>query len=105
MSVSPSEAEGIGAHHRDTRRKANERKAAGASPPTDAQGLVHFGCECTRDDCDRLVGVPLYVYRRLVDAGDQYLLQPGHHAFARYRTIVTTGSMSIEERLAEREDP
>jgi len=42
------------------------------------------------------VKVPLDVYRRMVDA-DQYLLQAGHHAFARYRTIVSIGMMRVEE--------
>lgn len=80
------------------RRKANEQKAAQASPSTDAQGLVEFVCECNRVSCDRQVRVPLFVYRRMVEAGDQYLLQRGHHAFSSYRTIVTLGLMRIEER-------
>ena len=50
-------------------------------------------------ECERLVRVPLYVYRRMVEAGDQYLVQAGHHAFARNRTIVTLGLMRIEERV------
>lgn len=91
-----AEQEGIA--HRDARRSANRRTAASASPRTDAQGLVEFACECTREDCERLVKVPLYVYRRMLDAGDQYLLQAGHHAFVQYRTIVTLGLMRIEER-------
>jgi hypothetical protein len=82
--------------HRVARRRANERKAAG-SPASDAQGQVEFECECTRADCERSVRVPLYVYRRMVEAGDQYLLQAGHHAFPEYRTIVTIGLMRIEE--------
>jgi hypothetical protein len=84
--------------HRMARRQANERKAAGVSPATDAQGLVEFACECRRVDCDRSVKVPLYVYRRVLEARDQYLLQAGHHAFESYRTIVTLGLMRIEER-------
>jgi hypothetical protein len=83
--------------HRTASRQANERKAAGASPTTDAQGLVEFACECRKVDCDRSVKVPLYVYRRVLEAGDQYLLQAGHHAFTSYRTIVTLGLMRIEE--------
>jgi len=81
-----------------SRRKANERKAAGSSAATDTQGLVEFACECNKADCEKSVRVPMYVYRRMVDAGDQYLLQAGHHAFATYRTIVTVGLMRIEER-------
>jgi hypothetical protein len=81
-----------------SRRRANERKAAGSSPATDPQGLVEFACECNKLDCEKSVKVPLYVYRRMVEAGDQYLLQAGHHAFATYRTIVTIGLMRIEER-------
>jgi hypothetical protein len=50
-----------------------------------------------RDDCERSVKVPPDVYRRILDA-DQYLLQAGHHAFARYRTIISVGQMRIEER-------
>jgi len=80
------------------RRHANLQKAAEISPSTDAQGLVEFVCECNRVSCDRHVRVPLYVYRRMVEAGDQYLLQRGHHAFLNYRTIVTLGLMRIEER-------
>ena len=80
------------------RRDANERLAASANPETDPQGLVEFRCECTRADCERSVRVPLYVYQRMVDAGDQYLLQAGHHAFTNYRTIVSVGLMRIEER-------
>lgn len=87
-----------GIAHRVARRSANEEKAAEVSPDTDAQGLVEFACECKRVDCERSVRVPLYVYRRMVEAGDQYLLQAGHHAFTRYRTIVTVGLMRIEER-------
>ena len=81
-----------------SRRKANQKKAAGSSPATDPQGLVEFACECNKFDCEKSVRVPLYVYRRMVEAGDQYLLQAGHHAFATYRTIVTIGLMRIEER-------
>lgn len=87
-----------GVAHRIARRRANEAKAATANPLADSQGLVEFACECTKTDCERSVQVPLYVYRRLVEAGDQYLLQAGHHAFTNYRTIVTVGLMRIEER-------
>lgn len=87
-----------GIAHRIARRSANEEKAAELSPVTDAQGLVEFACECKKIDCERSVRVPLYVYRRMVEAGDQYLLQAGHHAFTRYRTIVSIGLMRIEER-------
>ena len=88
-----------GIAHRIARRNANQAKAEEASPETDEQGLVEFGCECTRVDCERPVRVPLYVYRRMLEAGDQYLLQAGHHAFPNYRTIVTLGLMRIEERV------
>ena len=87
-----------GSAHQTSRRQANQKKAAGSSPATDPQGLVEFACECNKFDCERSVKVPLYVYRRMVEAGDQYLLQAGHHAFATYRTIVTIGLMRIEER-------
>lgn len=80
------------------RRLSNERKAATANPAADLQGLIEFTCECNRPECDREVKVPLYVYRRMVESGDQYLLQAGHHAFATYRTIVSVGLMRIEER-------
>jgi hypothetical protein len=93
-----------GAAHRTARRNANLRKARAASPATDAQGLVAFGCECMRDDCERSVSVPLYVYRRLLDAGNQYLVQAGHHAFQRNRTIVVSGLMRIEERVGDEPD-
>jgi hypothetical protein len=87
-----------GIAHRVAHRRANRRKAAGANPPTDAQGLVEFACECIKSDCDRSVKVPLYVYRRMVEAGDQCLVQAGHHAFVRNRTIVSHGLMRIEEQ-------
>jgi len=89
--------EQAGIDHRAARRQATARATAGASVKTDAQGLVELGCECSSGDCERSVKVPLYVYRRMLDA-DQYLLQAGHHAFARYRTIVSIGLMRIEER-------
>ena len=88
-----------GITHRVERRRANERKARETSPLTDAQGLVEFGCECTKSDCERSVRVPLYVYQRMVEAGNQYLLQAGHHAFTSYRTIISVGLMRIEERM------
>jgi hypothetical protein len=87
-----------GIAHRVERRNANEHKARETSPPIDSQGLVEFGCECTRADCERTVRVPLYVYRHMVEAGDQYLLQAGHHAFTSYRTIISVGLTRIEER-------
>lgn len=87
--------EEAGVEHRVARRAANRR--ASARTETDTQSLVELACECTRADCERLVKVPLYVYRRMLEA-DQYLLQAGHHAFPRYRTIISVGLMSIEER-------
>ncbi len=89
-----TEQEGIS--HRVARRASN-RKTSTTQPKGDAQGLVELACECTKVDCDRLVKVPLYVYRRMLDS-DQYLLQAGHHAFAQYRTIVSIGLMRIEEK-------
>ena len=89
-----TEQEGVS--HRVARRASN-RKTSTTQPKADGQGLVELACECTREDCERAVKVPLYVYRRMQDA-DQYLLQAGHHAFAQYRTIVSIGLMRIEER-------
>ena len=37
----------------------------------DAQGLVELACECTKEDCERSVKVPLYVYRRMQRNADQ----------------------------------
>jgi hypothetical protein len=87
-----------GVAHRVASRHANKRTASAANPTTDAQGLVEFACECMREDCDRSVKVPHFVYLRMLEAGDQFLVQAGHHAFARHRTIVTRGLMRIEER-------
>jgi hypothetical protein len=86
-----------GIAHRASRRNENKRAAA-ADPPTDAQGLVELACECMRSDCERMVKVPLYVYRRMLEAGDQSLLQSGHHAYEQYRTIISIGLVRIEER-------
>jgi hypothetical protein len=100
MAISANErlaTEQDGISHRVTQRDANRRAAAADRTATDTQGLVELGCECTKADCDRMVKVPLYVYRRMIDA-DQYLLQAGHHAFAQYRTIISIGLMRIEER-------
>jgi hypothetical protein len=102
MEASRSEeltAEQEGAAHRVSRRRANVRRAALDDLATDAQGLVEFACECRMSDCERSVRVPLYVYRRVVESGDQYLLQAGHHAFERYRTIVSLGLVRIEARI------
>jgi hypothetical protein len=84
--------------HRSARRMANEGKAA-QSRDTDGGQLVEFVCECRDRDCERPVKVPLYVYRRLREAGDQYLLQRGHHASERYRTIITFGLVRIEQEI------
>jgi hypothetical protein len=86
-----------GIAHRVARRAANRRKSGSANPETDQQGLVEFGCECNRGDCERVVKVPLHVYRQMIEL-DQYLLQAGHHAFSSYRTIISVGLMRIEER-------
>ena len=94
-TVSTAAQEGVA--HRVAQRRANELRAA--NPKTDAQGLIEFACECTRSDCERLVKVPLYVYRRILESGTQCLLQAGHHAFPHYRTIVSMGLMRIEESV------
>ena len=88
-----TEQEGI--MHRAARRDDNRRTSAASGG--DVDNLVELSCECTKADCDRMVKVPLYVYRRMLDA-DQYLLQAGHHAFPQYRTIISVGLMRIEER-------
>ena len=93
--VQATEQDGVA--HRVARRDANRRTSAAARPGTDTQHLVELACECTRVECERSVKVPLYVYRRMLEA-DQYLLQAGHHAFPQYRTIISVGLMSIEER-------
>ncbi|HET8968409.1 MAG TPA: hypothetical protein VFN06_03180 [Gaiellaceae bacterium] len=91
-----TEEEGV--LHRVARRDANRRSSAATSTKADAQSLVELSCECTNVDCERLVKVPLYVYRRMLES-DQYLLQAGHHAFPQYRTIISIGLMRIEERI------
>jgi hypothetical protein len=83
---------------RTARRGANARRASEASPEN-ADDLVEFACECVNANCERSVRVPLYVYRRILEAGDHYLLQTGHHASPRYRTIVVFGLMTIEEQV------
>jgi hypothetical protein len=88
-----------GIAHRVDRRRANEWKAKELSAEPDANQLVEFACECTKADCERPVIVPLYVYRRIVDARDQYLLRAGHHAFTSYRTILEIGLTRIEARV------
>jgi hypothetical protein len=90
-----TEQEGI--MHRVARRDEN-RRVTSTRGETDVDSLVELSCECTKVDCDRSVKVPVYVYRRMLDA-DQYLLQAGHHAFAQYRTIISVGLMRIEEAL------
>ena len=90
-----TEDEGI--QRRVARRNANKRACAQGGPTQDPESIVALACECTRVDCDRSVKVPLYVYRRMLEA-DHYLLQAGHHAFRRYRTIISVGLMRIEER-------
>ncbi len=92
----PTLEEGVA--FRAARRSANQRTAAGIKGK-DEERLVEFECECVRGDCERRVRVPAYVYRRVLEAGDQYLLQTGHHASPRYRTIVAFGLMSIEEEI------
>jgi hypothetical protein len=87
-----------GKTHYVAARRENTRIAATA-PTGDAQSLVEFECECSNVACERSVKVPLYVYRRILASGDQVLLQAGHHARAPYRTIVSMGLMSIEERV------
>ena len=91
-----TEEEGV--LHRVSRRDANRRASADNGTVKDTQNLVELSCECTKVECDRMVKVPLYVYRRMLEA-DQYLLQAGHHAFAQYRTIISIGLMRIEERI------
>ena len=88
-----TEKDGVG--HRVARRDANRRAITRSE--SDTQDLVELGCECTRVECERSVKVPLYVYRRMLEA-DQYLLQAGHHAFPQYRTIISVGLTRIEER-------
>jgi hypothetical protein len=51
------------------------------------------------EGCERTVRVPLYVYGRILESGDQYLLQTGHHASPRYRTILAFGLTTIEEQI------
>jgi hypothetical protein len=90
-----TEEEGI--VHRVARRDDNRRVCAQHRSSADAERLLELSCECTRVDCQRSVKVPLYVYRRMLEA-DQYVLQAGHHAFSQYRTIISVGLMRIEER-------
>jgi hypothetical protein len=92
----PSLEEGL--NFRAARRSANQRKAATA-PAKDAQRLLEFECECVNGSCERSLRVPLYVYQRILEADGQYLLQTGHHASPRYRTIVAFGLTTIEEQI------
>ena len=99
MAVSANErvaTEQEGILHRVTRRDDNKRVATSRFL-TDDDSLVELSCECTKADCERSVKVPVYVYRRMLEA-DQYLLQAGHHAFPQYRTIISVGLMRIEEK-------
>lgn len=92
----PSLEEGL--TFRAARRSANRRKAA-AAPAKDAKRLLELECECVNASCERSLQVPLYVYERILEANGQYLLQTGHHASPRYRTIVAFGLTTIEEQI------
>ena len=92
----PSLEEGL--TFRAARRSANRRRAAAASVK-DPQHLVELACECVDGSCERSLRVPLYVYERILEADGQYLLQTGHHASPRYRTIVAFGVTTIEEQI------
>jgi hypothetical protein len=92
----PSLEEGL--TFRAARRSANRRKAA-AAPGKDAQNLLDFEWECVNGSCERWLRVPLYVYERVLEAEGQYLLQTGHHASPRYRTIVPFAVTTIEEQI------
>jgi hypothetical protein len=83
---------------RRARRLSNQHAVTKLDASVDVEDIVELQCECREIECERSVKVPLYVYRSLLDAGDQYVLQAGHHAFTSYRTIVTLGMMRIEER-------
>ena len=83
---------------RAARRSANRLKAA-AAPAKNPQRLLEFECECVNGNCERSLRVPLYVYERILEANGQYLLQTGHHASPRYRTIVASGVTTIEEQI------
>ena len=85
--------------HRVASRDANELKAGGLSPGADEHVLVELACECTNVDCRRSIQVSLDAYRRMLEAGNQYVLRAGHHAFTSYRTIVAAGLMRVEERV------
>jgi len=94
-SSQPSPEEGLA--FRAARRQANQLKAR-TLPKNGAGDLVELACECLNGACEHSVRVPLYVYLRILEAGRQYLLHTGHHASPRYRTIVTFGTMTIEEQ-------
>ena len=95
-ATEPSLEEGLTL--RAARRGANRRKVA-AVPAKDAQRLLELECECVNGSCERSLRDPLYVYERILAADGQYLLQTGHHAAPRYRTIVAFGLMTIEEQI------
>jgi hypothetical protein len=97
LANEPAATEQEGIMHRVARRDDN-RRVTTSRFMTDDDSLVELWCECTRVGCDRAVKVPVYVYRRMLDA-DQYLLQAGHHAFPQYRTIISVGLMRIEESI------
>ena len=99
MAISANErvaTEQEGIMHRVARRDDNKRVATSRFL-TDDESLVELSCECTKPDCEKSVKVPVYVYRRMLEA-DHYLLQAGHHAFPQYRTIISVGLMRIEEK-------
>jgi hypothetical protein len=88
-----------GIAHRVARRRENHGRVSALGSDADGNQAVEFACECKAADCDRVLTVPLYVYRRIIDAPDQYLLRAGHHAFASYRTIVEIGLTRVEARI------
>ena len=87
---------------RVARRDANRRASAAAQPCATRTHRVSSSSHASarRPTCERLVKVPLYVYRRmLADRRPVPATGRAPHPFAQYRTIISVGLVRIEERI------
>lgn len=71
----------------------------------DGDILLRFKCECSDEDCDARIPIPLSVYNKIHENRDTFIIKLKHQVSAIEKVILTESSYSVVEKNNSTPEP
>src|SRR4051812_19000643 len=67
--------------------------------------VLHFQCECSDEDCDARIPIPLSVYQKIHENRDAFIIKLKHQVKAIEKVILTEDTYSVVEKNNSTAEP